>query len=549
MASEVNIRIAGEAGQGTKTIGDILNRTLVLAGLNIFTNLDYMSRVRGGDNFVQIRASETEVFSPREEINILVSLNPESASIHKRFLSPDGIFLPLEPLSKIAQETGGDIYINSAAAGAVAAALGINFEHLEKVLAGIFANKDKEIIGKNIKAARSGYELDRTIKFKLNASPGEKKILLEGSEAIALGAIKAGVRFYSAYPMTPSTGILNNLAHYARQFNILVEQAEDEIAAINMAIGASFAGVRAMTGTSGGGFALMNEGLSLAAMTETPVVIVEAQRPAPATGFPTRTEQGDLDYVIHAGHGEFARVVFAPGSVSEAYYLTQKAFNLADKYQIPVIILSDQHLAESVRSQIPFDLNRVKIERHLLSEEVPDYKRYRLTGSGISPRAIPGAIKTAIYADSDEHDEAGHITEEAATRIEMVKKRFYKKMAGLKEEVLDPVPYKLPGAKILLLGFGSTHETLHEVCDYAADLKAGHIHFPQVWPFPAEKFKKMLFEGVKLITVENNASAQLAGLIRRECGITVFSSILRFDGRPFSLDFVLRELKEKVKHA
>jgi 2-oxoglutarate ferredoxin oxidoreductase subunit alpha len=290
--------------------------------------------------------------------------------------------------------------------------------------------------------------------------------------------------------------------------------------------------------------------LSLAAMTETPIVVVEAQRPAPATGFPTRTEQADLDFLLHAGHGEFARVIYAPGTAEEAFYLTIKAFNTAEKYQIPVLIMTDQHLADSQRDIDPFDADKVKVGRYIISKEesknVRGYKRYQFTESGISPRAVPSWIEDVIYADSDEHDEEGHITEDADIRIKMVEKRFYKKLAGLAKEIEKPVVYNAAAADTVLLGFGSTYGVMREACE-ALGRNFGSVHLPQVWPFPASDVIPLLKDKKNIFTVENNAGGQLARLLMRETGIKVNSSILRFDGRPFNVDYLIERIKELQK--
>jgi 2-oxoglutarate ferredoxin oxidoreductase subunit alpha len=337
------------------------------------------------------------------------------------------------------------------------------------------------------------------------------------------------------------------MARYSEKFNIVVEQAEDEIAAINMIIGSSFAGVRSMAATSGGGFALMAEGLSLSGMTETPIVVIDAQRPAPATGLPTRTEQADLDFLIHAGHGEFARAVYSPGTIEELFYLTVRAFNIAEKYQIPVLIMTDQHLADSYRNIDPLDLNRIKVERYIISREdskkVSGYKRYQFTDSGVSPRAVPSWIQDVVYADSDEHNEEGHITEDAGMRIKMVEKRFYKKMAALAREVEKPEAYNTEEAQTILIGFGSTYGVIKEASE-ALGKNFGFLHLSQVWPFPGSAVSSLLKGKKNILTVENNAGAQLAGLLMRETGIKANSSILRYDGRPFNLDYLLARIKE-----
>ena len=568
--SELTIKIAGEAGQGTQTIGTALCLMFKKLGLYVFANQDYMSRVRGGNNFFQLRICDKPVYTLRDKADILIALDKKSVGLHKAGITDRGIIIldKVEfdvseddkiffnvPFHQLANKAGGsDIFINTVCCGVTTGLMGIGFEYLEGVIKEAFAGKEEGIIGKNISAARSGYDFAKDNfkeeRFKQNPGPAAatETLLMNANEAAALGAIKAGCKFYSAYPMTPSTTIMDTISRFSGKFNILVEQAEDEIAAVNMIIGASFAGVRSMAATSGGGFALMVEGVSLSGMTETPIVIVEAQRPAPATGFPTRTEQADLDFVIHAGHGEFARVIYAPGTIEEAFYLTLKAFNLAEKFQVPVFIMTDQHLADSLRNIGSFDLDRVKVQRYIISKEdsakLSGYKRYQLSASGISPRAIPGWINDVIYADSDEHNEEGHITEDADMRIKMVEKRFYKKMAGLSLEIEKPSVFNLEKAETVLLGFGSTYGVMREACETSTDGSLGFVHLSQVWPFPVADLSLLLKGKKNIFSVENNAAGQLGKLLMREAGIKVNCSILRYDGRPFNLDYLLERIKE-----
>lgn len=568
MDKEIAIKIAGEAGQGIQTIGSALCYIFKKCGFRFFADQDYMSRVRGGNNFFRMRIAGKTIYAARQGADITVALNKESVALHRSDVADKGIlvfdrkkfdisdadsvFLDV-PFYDLANSIGGsDIYINTVCCGVVSGLTGIAFAYLEQVVKNSFADKNSEIIEKNIQAARAGYnfvqENFKDDKFRLQPSAMSETLLMNGNQAIALGALRAGCKFYCAYPMTPSTSIMNAMAGYSKNYNLVVEQAEDEIAAINMVIGASFAGVRAMTATSGGGFALMVEGLSLAGMTETPIVAVDAQRPAPATGLPTRTEQADLDFLIHAGHGEFARVVYSPGTVEEAFYLTIKAFNIAEKYQIPVLIMTDQHLADSYRNVDPPDLNREKVARHIISRQeskkVSGYKRYRFTPSGISPRAIPSWIEDVIYADSDEHSEEGHIIEDSLTRVKMVEKRLYKKMAGLAQEIEKPVTYNTEKAHTILIGFGSTYGVIKEACE---DLGKGfgYVHLSQVWPFPAADLSLLLKGKDNILSVENNAGAQLSRLLMRETGIRCNGAILRYDGRPFNLDYLIQRIKER----
>ncbi|MBF0478878.1 MAG: 2-oxoacid:acceptor oxidoreductase subunit alpha [Candidatus Omnitrophica bacterium] len=561
--TEFNIRIAGEAGQGIETFGSALCHIYKKSGFHIFANQDYMSRIRGGNNYFQIRVSEAEIFSCREKIDILVALDLPSISLHQSNLHKNGIILLDKakfnmtqnepnyfdiPLFALAQKMGGsELYVNSIMCGIMAYITSAELSLLLKTTRIIFKDKTEEIINKNILAVKAGFDFAQNYYkgklFKINPSVTIPHLLMNGNDAIALGAIKAGCKFYSAYPMSPSTSIMTVVAHYAKKFNIIVEQAEDEIAAVNMVIGASFAGVRSMTATSGGGFALMAEGVSLAAMTETPLVIVDAQRPAPATGLPTRTEQADLNFLIHAGHGEFAKIILAPGTIEEAFTLTIRAFELAEQYQIPVFILTDQHLADSYKDIDNLEGRNQKMVRHIISKNesinLLNYKRYQMTETGISPRAIPSWISQPIYVDSDEHTEEGHITEDADIRRKMVEKRLYLKNKGLRNEILKQKAFQLENADLILLGFGSTFGVMKEACEKISNHRVGFIHLSQVWPFPTDEILEYLKGAKKIYTIENNATGQLAGIIRQETTLKIHGSILKFDGRPFNLDLVI----------
>lgn len=575
MANEISIRITGEAGQGTQTIGDVLCRIFKTAGYHLFATQDFMSRIRGGNNFFEIRVSTRPVHSPRHKQDLILCLDKASIDIHKKDLASDGVmftdkaafkldqldeFMADIPFDETALRIANDkLYANTIACGLIAGITGVEFSYVTASIKDVFGRKSDAVVQNNINAARAGFELGMESPHKemFALAPGAKfdpmahaPLLLDGSEAIASGAIQAGCTFYSAYPMSPSTSIMNIIASRSTEHAIVVEQAEDEIAAINMAIGASFAGSRAMTATSGGGLCLMTEGISLAGMTETPVVIVDAQRPGPATGFPTRTEQADLDFVISAGHGEFCRIVYAPGSPEQAYYLTMQAFNMAEKYQIPAIILTDQYLQDSITDAAALDPARISAERHIISKEasasITAYKRYALTDTGVSPRAIPSWINDVIYADSDEHDEDGHITEDAAMRKQMEQKRLHKKLHGLLADIEKPTAVNVDNAEVILLGFGSTLGILQETTQALEKKKVGFVHLSQVWPFPSNDMLRLLSDARMIISIENNAQGQLAKLLRRETGIKVSKSILKYDGRPFCLDCVIDIVKPEL---
>ena len=559
MNEDLNIMVAGAAGQGMQTIGIILGKIFVRGGCEVFASQDNMSRIRGGHNFFQVRVSDRPVGTSSQPVHILIALNGESVRLHREEVVSDGVILfdseksevPGEdgkylgiPLERLAEEKGGDtLFSNSVAIGATLAILGWDFGALENYLGEFFSAKAEMVEG-NIKAARAGYEdaLTRSAGYGgPSPLPRESgaKMFLTGHEAVALGALTAGCQFMSAYPMSPSTSIMVYLAGNADEFDLAVEQAEDEIAAINMAIGASYAGVRSMTATSGGGFSLMVEAFGLAGISETPLVIIEAQRPGPATGLPTRTAQADLLFVLHASQDEFPRVIFSPGTAQEAFYQTIKAFEIADKYQVPVVVLTDQFLADSYFTEERFDISRIEINRHLLSEReanaLEKYNRYQITETGISPRAVPGAFGLQVVADGHEHDEEGHITEDASTRKAMMEKRF-RKMIGIAGEISPPKLMGNPDADLLLVGWGSTYGAMAEAIEIlngdGIELKG--MYFNELWPFPTEEASRVFHEVDRWAVVENNYTAQLARLIRMELQEEPDGHILKYTGRPFS---------------
>ena len=573
---DYSIKIGGEAGQGIQTIGDALGRVFSRAGYHVFTNQDYESRIRGGHNIYQIRLSDRPVMAPKDAIDIVVALDKDSIRLHEQELTSRGriiydadslnekhdgpAFLDI-PFAKLAVEHGGDrIMANTVATGAVLGMLGMEPTLLLELIAEIFGKKGEQVISANRNAALAGHghaiQACLACGFSVTTdNPMTPRMLVGGVEAIALGALASGCRFYAAYPMTPSTGIMNYLASKEKEYGIVVEQAEDEIAAINMALGASFAGVRAMTGTSGGGFSLMVEGLSLAGMTETPLVIAMGQRPGPATGFPTRTEQGDLQFLLSAGHGEFPRFLFAPGSPEQAFFLTNKAFDLAEKYQIPAFILFDTYLSDSQWTCRGFDLSRLRNTDYRVRgeafQQLADYKRYALTENGISPLGVPGDARHLVVADSDEHDEDGHIVEDASTRIRMVEKRLLKKLPQMRDEVASPFLYGDHNPDVVIAGWGSLYGPLREVVDaLSRSYGIAMLHFSEIYPFPGTKrFNYLeLLERAKLtICIEQNAMGQFERLMKAETGFEFKTHVRTFDGRPFTVEALVKELKGKIK--
>jgi len=547
---DVNVVITGAAGEGIQTIGAIVSHTVLAQGYAVFTWQEYESRIRGGQNSYSIRISDQPHNAPLTEADVLLALNAEAVEKYRPLIKKNGILISGEPsedpsiripFAKVAKdELGKKIYANTVAVGALVGALGIDLETLQKEIKTRFAKKGDEILQKNLLAAEKGYEMaDEGCKnmcpWNLPRRDG-RFYHINGNEAIALGAAYAGCRFISAYPMTPSTEIITYLAEN-EDLGVFAEQAEDEIAAIGMAIGASYAGSRAMTATAGGGFALMVEHVSLAGMIEVPVVIVVGQRPGPATGLPTRTSQADLLFVIHAGHGEFPRLVLAASDPLDAFHKTVRAFNLADKYQIPVMILTDQFLADSGFSFKEFDIEGTTPASYLADpESIKEYKRYQLNNSGISARLYPGQSKHLVGVDSDEHDERGHITEDLAGIAVAMGQKRQAKLKGLQKEVKPPEAVALDKADVVLMGWGSSRQAILEALSLLKQdgVKAGMIHFTELWPLPDFTFP----QGKNYWSVESNATAQLARLVRSEYGLAFEGTIARYDGLPLTGQYI-----------
>jgi len=638
---DLSFKIAGQAGQGMQAISFTLGKLLTRVGYYVFVNQDVMSRIRGGHNFAQIRISDSPVFSPKDEINVLIALDDSSLDLHKDELVDGGVAIydqsadrpettPEErqaagaerkaanlfqiPMTQIAKKVGKNpIMVNSVALGAMMYLTGYPLDQLLTTLQATFAGKGDAVIKANLNCAQAGYdyaqktfrgacpckiELPDRMEPPVNAvgvglracpradtqvRPNEResgqiqnpkskiqnpaaRLFMTGNEAIALGAICSGVKFHSGYPMSPSTPIMEYLAAHGTDLGIVVEQSEDEIAGINMALGASYAGVRAMTATSGGGFALMVEGLGLSAISETPIVIVLCQRPGPATGFPTRTEQGDLLFALHASQDEFPRFIFAPGTAEQAFYLTNKAFDLSQKYQVPAFVLADQFLCDSYATIEDLDLEQMRIERYDASQEwsakAPyTYSRYAVVPhhglplpADVCPRVYPGTKNQIVVAGGHEHDEQGYITESAEMRTMMMDRRLGKTEA-MRAELGGIICYPetpsrsttgtLDPTSVALICFGSTYGAVREAVDIlrGQNVDANMVHLSEVAPLPGAKLTSAVESWRRLLTVENNATAQLARLIHAETKLNISDSILKYDGRPFTA----QEIVERVK--
>jgi 2-oxoglutarate ferredoxin oxidoreductase subunit alpha len=561
MAEDISIVLCGEAGQGLQTVERILNTVLKLSGYKVFSTSEFMSRIRGGTNSTEIRISGERVSAYVDRIDILVPFSKDAIAYLGHRISSETVVLSdrrkMEdgdnrefveiPFSEIASEIGSSIYANTVAVGAIVGILKGEERTLHNHLKQFLSTKGRDVIQKNVKAAKEGYRIGSGLvdsgQIEIDIKKDQQTqhdVLLTGTEAVAFGAVAGGCNFVSFYPMSPSTGVAISLAQHARELGIIVEQAEGEIAAMNMALGAWCAGGRAMVTTSGGGFDLMTEGLSLAGMIESPMVIHLGQRPGGATGFPTRTEQSDLEIALYSGHGEFPRVVLAPGTIEESFYLTQKAFNIADRYQIPVIILTDQYFLDSYYHIGSLDLSRTPIDSCIVKTD-KQYKRYAITQDGISSRGIPGFGEGLVVIAGNEHDEEGHLTEDAGLRTKMVNKRL-KKLESLQEEVMEP---KLLGEKeyrVLVLGWGSTYHAIREALDQLSRNDVAFLHFNQLYPLHSAT-RNYLETAEKVVVVENNATGQLARHLRFSTGAHIHDRILKYDGRPFSVEEILAGLE------
>ncbi len=578
MAFDISIKIGGAAGQGIMSFGHILGKCLQRNGLWVFLHSDYPSLIRGGHNTVQIRASEERVYSQKKHSHMLVALNRETITLHQEEIEKRGVilfdkkdeipedemkaegvtYIPLQ-IKELAKYHGGFIFENIIAMGAVLGILGIDPKIAESVIADEFAKKGEDVIKKDINALHAGYDAikSKLSEFSMRAPRAKKpkgRIFLDGNLAITLGAIKSGMKFLAQYPMTPATSILTYTAKYEKDYGIVVKQVEDEIGVINMAIGAGFAGVRAMCATSGGGFSLMSEAVGLAANSETPVVIVQAQRAGTSTGLPTYTEQGDLRQVLHASQSDFSRVVVAPGDIEECFYDAFEAFNIAEYLQCPVIILTDKYLATSMRTEERFDTSDLEIERgKLLSQEkllgMERYNRYEITEDGISPRSIPGQKNGLFVGTSYEHDETSFTSEDPEMYVRQKRKRM-KKFDNIPKEFFEPFIYGDEKSETLIIVWGSTKmpalEAQKMLEDDGIGCKVMQVHY--LYPFPSEEVKREIEKSKNVIIVEGNMTSLLGSLIREKTGIRIKNRYLKHDGRPFYPEEIAEAVKQMLAY-
>lgn len=583
------VGIGGENGQGIASTGDILARIFARRGLHLNAYNAYQSIIRGGHTFLTIRASDRPVRSMGDKHDVLIPLNQDSMDRHLRLMNSGscvvydsdklkpgeaaaGVQLCPMPMKQICGTN--KLAANTAALGAVLQLLGIEAEPLETVIARQFKKKGEAVVAENVGIARAGYDYAAQ-HFKPLANPAPKldkpKAVVTGNQATAMGGAAAGVKFYAAYPMSPSTGVLMWMASHARQLGILVRQVEDEIGVMNMVIGAAHAGCRAMCATSGGGFALMSEAVGMSGMIETPVVCVDVQRAGPATGVPTKTEQGDLWQLLGAGQGDYPRIIVAPSSQLDLFHTIPELFNLVDKYQCPGLVLADLLISEGTSSVDPEALDfNPRIDRGEIlfpngngngnggsanpfgGANDNAYLRYRNTASGISPRAVPGLAGHIHVAATDEHDEDGTLISDEYTNP--VKRRMMVEKRGRKMQpvLADIAPPKLFGpaqAQITLVGWGSTTGVIQEAVEALAGeegIVANHLNIKWIVPFHTEEIMRILSASQRVVIVENNYSGQFARYLRSETGFTAHGHIRKYDGEPFRPHHIVEAVKAQL---
>jgi 2-oxoglutarate ferredoxin oxidoreductase subunit alpha len=572
--NDMTIRIGGAAGDGVESSGAGFCKALTRGGLFVFGLPDYYSRIRGGHNFYSIRVSDRPLYSHSKPVHLLLALTEETVPRHRdsvveggvvvydtavrvppEQLSGEGIQFLGIPLSDIAKQKAGIVLArNTVALGVAAGLTGFDLDPMQSVIRQNFARKGRSVVDGNLAAVEAGYregqKYTSDFPFRLKWLPdAPPRMALDGTASFSLGALAGGCRFVSGYPMTPGSPVMHWLAAHSAEHGVVLKHSEDEIAAISMAIGAAHVGARALVPTSGGGFALMAEALGLAGITETPVVIYNAQRPGPSTGLPTRHEQGDMLFMRFASQGEFPRFLLAPGTHEECFVAGWRSFNLAERYQTPALVLSDHYLAVAIRTLEldAIDFDAVQIDRgQLLSEsdldaQEEEYLRFRITDSGVSPRALPGHPKAVFVASSNEHWESGAITEDPAMRTAQVDKRL-RKLVGMSEEVSGPSRYGPSEADLTFVCWGSTYGPLREAVDRLnaeGGDQANLLHFTDLCPFPAGEAVTALETAHQIIAVEVNATSQLATLIQANTGHSVDGRILRYDGRPFTPEYIL----------
>src|SRR2546428_10063488 len=578
------VAIGGAAGQGVATPGDIFAKIFARRGLHLNAYNAYQSIIRGGHTFLTIRAGIEEVPCSGNRIDLLIPLNQDSMDRHLGLMKPGSAVVynadtirpgphataaqlcPL-PVNQLSKGSRSKVEQNTLALGASLKMMGVGFEPLAEILTEQFMRKGDKVVTENLNIARLGYDY-AAARFRAFANPlpkmEKRDAVLSGNTALAMGGAAAGVKFYCAYPMSPSTGVLHWMAAHARKAGIMVRQVEDEIGVINMTIGAAHAGVRAMCATSGGGFALMSEGLGMSAMIETPVVVINCQRAGPSTGVPTKTEQGDLWQMLGAAFGDYPRVIAAPLDIGDCFKLIPEIFNVADRFQCPGLVLCDLLLSEGRLSVDPKDLDfSTAIDRGELitssngngaGAEVAtngSYKRYKITESGISPRAVPVVPEHIHTVATDEHMEDGALISDEFTnpvkRRAMMEKRM-RKVAGIEAAVAPPKLMGPRDAEVTLIGWGSTKGGIEESFEILNEqgISANHLQIRWLVPLHGEAILQILKGARHTIIVENNYSGQFARYLRSETSFVPDGHIRKYDGEPFMPHHIVEAVKEQL---
>ncbi len=570
-STEFTFKIGGEAGFGIASAGLIFAKTYNRLNYYTYGYLEYPSLIRGGHNVYEVHVGVDPVYSQESRVDILVCLNRETFDLHKSELKSgsvvifdpnktkiaddekkDFLIYPV-PVSQMVKDLGGKpIMENIVFLGLVLALLQADPSAIHSVLEDIFKDKGTEIIDGNKKMIQAGYDfvaanIIPTFSITTPKLSEKNNLVMTGNEAISLGAIASDCRIYATYPMTPASSILHVLAQYSESSKMVFRHVWDEIEAINLVVGSAFTGVRSMTGTSGGGFALMNEGLGLAGVTESAIVLCVSQRPGPATGVPTWTGQGDFQFVMHAAQDEFPRIILSPGDSEESYTLTQKAFNLADMYQTPVFVLTDKYLSEGLMTVNQDDLKKLGIKRGKLAQESdlqPGFQRYQSSKDGISLRSVAGQKNGAFLANSYEHDGYGFATEEA----EMIKMQRDKRAEKLRTYLYVDRQFEAPKvygkeiAEVTIISWGSTKMAVLEAMKNL-DERVNFYHFTHIYPIDKQLIKAMLDKTNKTLLLEGNGSGQFAMFLREQTGWQPTEQYLRYDGRPFYPE----DIRERVK--
>lgn len=563
---DITVRLAGESGDGVILAGEILTYAASRMGLKIFTFRTYPSSVRGGPCIYQLRANDWHAYSQGDALDLLVAFDTEAISSHSKDLKPKGelIFdsdrtpktysslpkhsfgLPFTSMAK--NKVGFPKAKNLIIAGYTAGHIGISKTVLEGVLSGKLRARGEQVLQKNLAAVNMGFDLaPKGTTPVLQRAPN--KIVVSGNEAIVLGAIAAGCRFYAGYPITPASDILERMASFLPNFGGAVLQGEDEMASVGAAIGASYAGTKSMTATSGPGLSLMTEMMGMASMAEIPVVIVDAQRGGPATGLPTKTEQSDLNHALYGGHGGAPRIVLAPGNVEDCFYQTVRAFNLAERYQLPVILLTDQSLAQLTEGMVIPDLDSLTVISRDKAEKLNGtFERYAVTHDGISPVATPGEPALEYVSESVEHDEDGRPSIRPNVHSEMTAKRFRKLATAALELASDPLNVEEitdPKAKVGVIGWGSTQGPIHDAVlrARARSVRVRWLQCKLLNPLPKEQISDFLDGLTKVVVPELNYGAQFAKVLQTEFSFEPIS-LTKYEGLPFTPNEVLRKIEE-----